>query len=184
MFKCLIGCFHLFNFNPNYICNVGSPSEILKLKSRETSPVHNIRYIWPIVLIFCTSTTVSPSCCVENFKTMVTSSNGNIFRVTAFVRGIHRSPVNPPHKDQWRGALMFSLMCVWINGWVNIREAGDLRRHCVHCDVTVMRLCNWVISYGQTRLREIWVQDAFQFRVVISYFTKPLLGSVSTCIKL
>ena len=23
-----------------------------------------------------------------------------------FVRGIHRSPVNSPHKDQWRGALM------------------------------------------------------------------------------
>ena len=38
-----------------------------------------------------------------------------------FVRGIHRSPV----KGQWRGALMFSLICVWINGWVNNREAGD-----------------------------------------------------------
>ena len=24
-----------------------------------------------------------------------------------FVRGIHRFPVNSPHKDQWRGALMF-----------------------------------------------------------------------------
>ena len=42
-----------------------------------------------------------------------------------FVRGIHRSPVNSPHKGQWRGALMFSLICVWINGWVNNREAGD-----------------------------------------------------------
>ena len=29
------------------------------------------------------------------------------------------SPVNSPHKGQWRGALMFSLICVWINGWVN-----------------------------------------------------------------
>ena len=53
-----------------------------------------------------------------------------------FVRGIHRSPVNSPHKGQWRGALMFSLICVWINDWVNNREAGDLRlsrplwRHC------------------------------------------------------
>ena len=26
----------------------------------------------------------------------------------------------------------------WINGWVNIREAGDLRRHRVHYDVIVM----------------------------------------------
>ena len=32
-----------------------------------------------------------------------------------------------PAKDQWRGALMFSLMCAWMNGWVNNREAGDLR---------------------------------------------------------
>ena len=32
-----------------------------------------------------------------------------------FVRGIHRSQVNSPHKGQWHGALMFSLICVWIN---------------------------------------------------------------------
>ena len=57
----------------------------------------------------------------------------------AFVRGIHRSPMNSPHKGQWRGALMFSLICAWINGWVNNREAGDLIRHCVHYDVTVLR---------------------------------------------
>ena len=43
---------------------------------------------------------------------MMTSSNGNIFHV----RGIHRSPVNSLHKGQWRGALMFSLTCAWING--------------------------------------------------------------------
>ena len=47
-------------------------------------------------------------------------------------------PVNSPHKGQWRGALMFSLICVWINGWVNNREAGDLRRYLAYCDVTVM----------------------------------------------
>ena len=35
------------------------------------------------------------------------------------VRGIHRSPVNSPHKGQWRGALMFSLIWVWIDGCVN-----------------------------------------------------------------
>ena len=55
-----------------------------------------------------------------------------------FVRGIHRSPVNSPHKGQWRGALMFSLICVWINDWVNNREAGDLRRYRPHYDVIVM----------------------------------------------
>ena len=55
-----------------------------------------------------------------------------------FVRGIHRSPVNSPHKGQWRGALMFSLICTWTNGWVNSRDAGDLRRHCAHYDVTII----------------------------------------------
>ena len=47
-------------------------------------------------------------------------------------------PVNSLHKGQWRGALMFSLICVWINGWVNTREAGDLRRHRGHYEVNVM----------------------------------------------
>ena len=55
-------------------------------------------------------------------------------RYWPFVRGIHRSPVNSPHKGQWRGALIFSLICVWINGWVNKRKAGDLRRYRVHYD--------------------------------------------------
>ena len=55
-----------------------------------------------------------------------------------FGRGIQRSPVNSPHKGQWRGALMLSLICAWINDWVNNREAGDLRRHPAHNDVIVM----------------------------------------------
>ena len=55
-----------------------------------------------------------------------------------FVQGISRSPVNSPDKGQWRGALVISLNCAWINGWVDNREAGDLRRHRVHYDVTVM----------------------------------------------
>ena len=66
---------------------------------------------------------------------MMTSSNGTIFRVTGPLCGeftCHR------WKDQWRGDLMFSLSCAWINGWVNNREAGDLRRHRGQYDVTVI----------------------------------------------
>ena len=47
---------------------------------------------------------------------------------------------NSPVPGQWRGALMFSLICVWIKGWVNNREAGDLRRYQGHYDVIVMAL--------------------------------------------
>ena len=59
-----------------------------------------------------------------------------------FVLGMHRSSVNSPRKGQWRGAFVFSLICAWINGWVNNREAGDLRRHHAHYDVNVMMPCN------------------------------------------
>ena len=61
-------------------------------------------------------------------------------RYWPFVQGIHRSPVNSPHKGQWRGVLMFSLICAWINGWVKNREAGNWRRHRIHYDVIVMQI--------------------------------------------
>ena len=67
---------------------------------------------------------------------MMTSSNGNIFRVTGHLCAEFTG--NSPHKGQWRRALMFSLISVWINGWVNNGEAGDLRRYRTHYDVTVM----------------------------------------------
>ena len=50
-------------------------------------------------------------------------------RYWPFVRRNNRSPLNSPHKGQWRRALIFSLICAWINDWVNNRDAGDLRRH-------------------------------------------------------
>ena len=55
-------------------------------------------------------------------------------RYWPFVRGIHRSPVNSPHKGQRRGALI----CAWTNGWANHQYDSDLRCHCAHYDVTVM----------------------------------------------
>ena len=69
---------------------------------------------------------------------MMTSSNGNIFAKLALCAGNSPVPVNSPHKGQWHGALMFFFICAWINGWVDNRGAGDLRRHRGHYDVTVM----------------------------------------------
>ena len=60
-------------------------------------------------------------------------------RYWPFVRVIHRSPVNSPLKGQWRGALMFSLICAWLKNRVNNREDGDLSRHRAHYGITVMR---------------------------------------------
>ena len=63
---------------------------------------------------------------------------GTFSALLAICAGNSPVPVNSPHKGQWRGALMFSLICVWINGWVNNRETGNLRRHQAHCNVLVM----------------------------------------------
>ena len=68
----------------------------------------------------------------------MTSSSGNIFRVTGHLCGEFAA--------QRRGALMFSLICTRINGWVNNREAGDLRRNRAHYDVTVM--IRWISNFA------------------------------------
>ena len=61
----------------------------------------------------------------------------NFPRYWPFVRGIHRSPVNSPHKGQWRWALVFSLICAlnkrlskqsW--GWRFETPRCSLWRHC------------------------------------------------------
>ena len=67
-----------------------------------------------------------------------------------FPRYWPRRPVNSPHKGQWCGALMFSMICAWINAWINNREAGDLRRHRAHYDVTVVTyiFSEWLIGTG------------------------------------
>ena len=59
-------------------------------------------------------------------------------RYWPFVRGLHWVPVNSLHKDQWRGALMFSLICVWIYGWVNNGGACELRRNGAYYAVTLL----------------------------------------------
>ena len=73
----------------------------------------------------------------------------------AICAGNSSVPVNSPHKGQWRGALMFSLICARINDWVNNRKAGDLRRHRVHYDVilmiTIMQLSLTVARSSVTR---------------------------------
>ena len=58
-------------------------------------------------------------------------------RYWPFVWGAHRSLVNSPHKGQWRGALMFSLIGVWIKqlskqswGWSFETPSRPLWRHC------------------------------------------------------
>ena len=62
---------------------------------------------------------------METFSALLAISAGN-------------SPVPGKFPAQRPVTLMFSLIWAWINGWVNNREAGDLRRYRAHYDVTVM----------------------------------------------
>ena len=91
-------------------------------------------------------------------------------RYWSFVRGIHRSLVNSSHKVQWRGALVFSMICAWINGWVNNREAGDLRRHRAHYDVIVMNNKNvatdlpfskWHETFSHSNVSKNWHEKSW-----------------------
>ena len=110
----------------------------------------------------------------QTFMTIQTISSASFFSIHddvikwkhfprnwSFVRGIHRSPVNSPHKGQWRGALFF-FICVWINDWVNNREAGDLRRYRAHYDVIVM--------YLRPQIRQTPTHD-FKTRIITSSFS-------------
>ena len=74
----------------------------------------------------------------------MTSSNGNIFRATGHLCGEFTGPRWISHAKASDAELWcFLSICVWINGWVNNRKAGDLRRYRVHCDVIVMKC--WII---------------------------------------
>ena len=80
-----------------------------------------------------------------------------------FVRRIHRSPVNSPHKGQWRGVLMHSFICARINGWVNNREAGDSRRHRAHDVIAIF--CETFMYYMNSTVKSnIPVNRAAQIR--------------------
>ena len=101
--------------------------------------------------------------CISLWKPMMTSSkwNGNIFHVTGPSWGESTGHQWIPHKDQWRGALMFSLICAWINGWANNQDAGETQSRSLWCHCYVenikkvdsitqcfvrFRFLSWIIS--------------------------------------
>ena len=85
-----------------------------------------------------------------DFFNMMTSSNGNIFRVTGHLRGelIGRRWI-PHTKASDAEIWCFSLICAWINGWVNNGESGDLRYHRGHYDVTLMKRFDYTVTASQ-----------------------------------
>ena len=86
-------------------------------------------------------------------------SSSRFLRYWPFVWGIHRSPVNSPHKGQRRWALILSLICAWTKGLINNRDAGDFRRHRAHYNVTVM------IRHAAKNIQMISKQN----RIILNY---------------
>ena len=105
----------------------------------------------------------------------------HFLRYWPFVWVIHRSPMNSPHKGQLCGALMFSLICAWTNGCVNNRDAGDLRRHRSHYDVTVMMNRTSLRQISKVSLlhhRSIWKHNDYitihEYTVWSVHFQRPI----------
>ena len=97
-------------------------------------------------------------------------------RYWPFVREIHQSPVNSPNKRQWRGALVLTLISARTNDWTNNRDAGDLRRHHAHYDVTGMKLTVRVIFHlGTTDGLCFWhYQLWYDWLTPLVWFLSPL----------
>ena len=105
--------------------------------------------------------------------------NGNIFDVTGPLGGEftgHRWI--PNHKSQWCGALKFSLICAWTNGWVTNRNAGDLRRHRdANRPVSQMRAPSGACrepagSYDKTTRAAICFEHKTQYLLICAPYTR------------
>ena len=108
---------------------------------------------------------------------MTTLSNGNIFCVIGPLWGESSGHRSIPHNGRWRGALRFSLICVWTNVWANKRDAGDLRCHYAHYAVTVTNTNSDWSSFGrqhiQTDILE-WILFYFDWNITQVFSWGPI----------
>ena len=145
------------NLGPFHAPHSATPSGVLGTNTRrylacEQSPIRCPSYCAITKTCACETREEAILRCTHRFVSLYVLGHGILTLELhtwywPLVRGIHRSPVNFPHKGQWRGALMLSWICAWINGWVNNREASDLRCHSAHYNVTVMYTVDWIRSY-------------------------------------
>ena len=110
---------------------------------------------------------------------MIMSSNGNIFRVTILGEF-------PTQRLVTRGALMFYLICVWINSWVNNRKVGDLRRYAAHYDVIVMKRLGPFTIYGKrtSNATSVSVSSCWHTAVTAGNVFDPSLLDPTLCIEI
>ena len=73
---------------------------------------------------------------------------------------------------------MSSLICAWINGWVNNREAGDLGCHRAHCDVILMIWSVYKLRFGYSKFCSLMMHNmkmlCERFRWILLFYTKTI----------
>ena len=80
-----------------------------------------------------------------------------------------------------------SLICAWRKSWVNNRDAGDLRRHRAHYDVTVIKGVDFIKSYGHRDADEIslerwrWCQSENCSAKIVKTLVSYINGLVQDC---
>ena len=108
---------------------------------------------------------------------MMTSSNGNLFRVTGHLCGEFTGPGEFPAQRPVTRSFDVLFICLWINDWVNNREAGDLRRYRAHYDVIVVLACFMAIFILQKSLAMVFRPTSMKFytcKETIFYWTQYL----------
>ena len=63
-----------------------------------------------------------------------------VIKIFDFDFDFGNSPITDELTTQRQVTRSFDVFCAWINSWINNRDAGDLRRHHVHYDVTIMEI--------------------------------------------
>ena len=96
---------------------------------------------------------------------MMTSSNGNIFRVTGPLCGEFTGQRWIPRTKASDAELWFFLSAPWLSGWINNHEAGDMRHNRAHYDVIVWFMVQhqFIVEYTRTQTWKHWSNGLLGF---------------------
>ena len=115
------------------------------------------------------------ACCLYQvlWFDMMTLSNGNIFRFTGHLCGKITGHRWIPHTKASDEALMFYYIDALTNRWVNNGEAGDVKHHCTHYDVTVISLWPLRVRKGEIKTKQVrhFAVQYFQYSCWSQIFT-------------
>ena len=112
----------------------------------------------------------------------MTSSNGNVSALLAICVGNLPVPHEFPAQRPVPRSFDVFVDLVWINGWVNNREAGDLRRYRVHFDVIVTYYKNdlqWLEAQLSRKVTESsWLENNYVWLYIHVFMHAVILSEL------